>query len=137
METIQCAQCGKKLSGRTDKRFCNDDCRNKFNRAKRQQEKIPDHPNVPDILKVIRNNYELLKKHGPASPGKTAFGSGGGIAALGVNAKFFTSISQHYGENWFCCFDYCWKESEKGYWQITHQPDQAYLPKDYTEIRED
>jgi len=131
MEAVKCAHCGKEIHGRTDKRFCNDDCRNQFNRARRQRERKPDHPNVSEILKIIRNNYELLKKHGPDKPGKTTSGEGD-ISNIGIEPKFFTNISKQYAYQWFCCFDYCWKE-EEGYWQISYQPDQAMLPTDYTE----
>lgn len=53
----RCENCGKELFGRTDKRFCNDGCRNQFNREKavREQQKAQD--NLPEILKIIQKNY--------------------------------------------------------------------------------
>jgi hypothetical protein len=46
-----CAECGKGLFGRTDKRFCNDTCRNGFNRKLRAEEKARDNANIPAIFK--------------------------------------------------------------------------------------
>src|SRR5690606_5358857 len=56
----QCQQCGRPLKGRTDKRFCNDDCRNNFNRAKRRKitDQAPD--TIPEIIRIIKRNYQIL-----------------------------------------------------------------------------
>ena len=49
-----CENCGKPLFGRTDKRFCNDGCRNVFNRKKTAVLRGGDHENIPQIFRIIK-----------------------------------------------------------------------------------
>ena len=127
MDVLECAHCGKKLHGRSDKRFCNDDCRNRFNRYQRQQARGADHPNLPQILKLIKANYEILKKSGPKEENTHTFGEHGGITSTGINPKFYTSTVRMNDQTWYCCFDYCWRESDEGYWEIGWYPEQASI----------
>src|SRR5690606_68991 len=55
-----CEDCSKVLRGRSDKRFCNNGCRNNFNRKRRQVliHQVPQ--NYREIFKVIKSNYLIL-----------------------------------------------------------------------------
>lgn len=103
-----CAYCQKELYGRSDQRFCNDNCRNTFNRQNRAQEKITEHENMPEILRIIKRNYELLKSsdrkaleenesiHMPVSDFKQ----------LGIDSRFYTStLIDSDGNTWYCIFE--------------------------------
>lgn len=57
-----CAQCGHDLKRRTDKRFCNDTCRNTYNRIQRQQRHIPFPEQAKDIIQAIKRNYQIIAK---------------------------------------------------------------------------
>jgi len=53
--------CGEKIVGRSDKKFCSDQCRNAFNNTiKRSTEKI-----ITDINKILRKNRTILKQFNP------------------------------------------------------------------------
>ena len=89
-----CELCGKPLHGRIDQRFCKDTCRNNYNRTKRQHEKIPPHENAVEISKVIKTNYEVLKR---GIPGQTPEYNGlicdtHAFLGSGINTKFYTSL---------------------------------------------
>jgi len=57
-EQGECLQCGKTLkSGRIDKKFCNEGCRNQYHNA----EKIVEHAEIKKINHVLRNNRKILK----------------------------------------------------------------------------
>ncbi len=44
-----CKECGKILHGRSDKRFCNDDCRSSYHNKKRRTKKaLSTEPEIPD-----------------------------------------------------------------------------------------
>lgn len=108
-----CENCGKALFGRTDKRFCNDTCRNTYNRNKALLEQKKAHDNLPEIFKIIKRNYEILQSLGTE---KLEYGSYSSVSInylkkQGFNFRFCTSI--HEGERaqvWKFCFEYGWLE---------------------------
>lgn len=127
-EGKHCENCGKAfLFGRADRRFCNDHCRNTFNRKKAEREKIQAHENLPEIFRIIKRNYELLKKHG----GNTLMGADEGvffdkeqILQEGFNPKFFTSTTEIDGSLWRFCFERGWQMGETDF-LIRDRPEQA------------
>lgn len=52
-----CRQCGKPLSGRADKKFCDAYCRNSYN----NQNKAEDEVFIQDVNSVLRKNRRILK----------------------------------------------------------------------------
>ncbi|SDD66704.1 hypothetical protein [Pedobacter soli] len=104
----KCTFCSKILHGRSDQRFCNDTCRNTYNRHKRTAEKIKEHVNTPEIFRIIKKNYEILKKgrERPLDDNETIFTNTIDIMAQGFNPKFFTSITKDKsGMQWYCVFE--------------------------------
>jgi hypothetical protein len=56
-ETI-CLQCGRELrSGRIDKKFCNEGCKNQYHNA----QKIAEHEEIKKINAILKNNRKILK----------------------------------------------------------------------------
>lgn len=51
-----CTYCQKKLSGRSDKKFCDDNCRNQFNNAKNQD----DGKYIKFINQILKHNRKVL-----------------------------------------------------------------------------
>ena len=126
MEERKCAECGKDLKGRTDQRFCNDDCRNKFNRLKRQTEKTLGQLNQKEIIAIIKNNYDILRKRGVPEKGVT-ISDAWSIRSIGINPRFYTSMFGENGETWYCCFDFAWRENSSGHYEIMYVPEEAFL----------
>jgi len=57
--TPTCLQCGKSLrSGRIDKKFCNDGCRNSYHNA----QKLAEHTEMSKISQALKNNRKILKE---------------------------------------------------------------------------
>jgi predicted nucleic acid-binding Zn ribbon protein len=67
-----CENCGKPLFGRTDKRFCNDNCRNTYNRQKTLLEQKKAHDNLPEISRplkgIMRSCSRLARRNGVMAP---------------------------------------------------------------------
>lgn len=60
-----CLECGEKLVGRSDKKFCDDACRNAYNnRQNRDQNNM-----MRNVHNLLRRNYRILEKLNPT--GKT------------------------------------------------------------------
>ena len=103
-----CENCGRELFGRIDKRFCNDNCRNDFNRKKKQQDIQKANENIPEILKIIKRNYEILLSFGAIEEGSEIFLPKETLLKKGFNFKFFTSIDSK--KEYQYCFERGWRE---------------------------
>ncbi|NQX38463.1 hypothetical protein SAMN05421820_101484 [Pedobacter steynii] len=90
----QCENCGKPLFGRTDKKFCNDNCRNHFNRIKGNQKKYKDPTPNSEIFQIIKRNHEILSayKKLKLAEGTIQFVERDDLIRKGYHFKFFTSI---------------------------------------------
>lgn len=54
-----CLECGEKIIGRSDKKFCNDGCRNAYNNKQNK-----DTSNLMrNINNKLRRNYRILSEH--------------------------------------------------------------------------
>lgn len=117
-----CENCGKELYGRIDKRFCNDNCRNEFNRRKKQLEAQNQHDNLPEILKIIKNNYAILKSYGPLEDTRSFIEvERNELVSKGFNFKFFTSTTTYHQDEYKFCFERGWTEC--GYHRIIIKED--------------
>lgn len=92
---------------REDKRFCGDNCRNSYNKQKKAEGKLPAHKNKSEIVKIIKRNYEFLRKYAPLE-------SGNDYTSLEIsvlkdwkefNPKFYTSTKSINNRTWYFCFD--------------------------------
>lgn len=126
--TKNCENCGKLLFGRTDKRFCNDSCRNQFNREKASRDAQKAHDNLPEIFKIIKRNYEILQTHHPEKlrPDEGMFFDIADLKDDGFNFKFFTSTGEIDGEVYKFCFDIGWLRSGD-LCLLVYRPEQAKI----------
>lgn len=106
-----CENCSKELFGRIDKRFCNDNCRNEFNRKKKQQEIQKANESMPEILKIIKKNYEILLSYGAMDEDTEFVVSKENLQQKGFNFNFFTSIDSKME---YCyCMERGWRQSDQ------------------------
>lgn len=115
----QCQQCSKPLFGRSDKTFCDDSCRNTFNKQKRKAEKIEPHPNAKVIFSIISRNYEILKStHAGDQADDDDFVSFHEKQMNPeFNPNFYTSIHHiNKSELWYFCFDQGWRKDGEHYY---------------------
>lgn len=86
---MNCLECGTKIVGRSDKKFCNDDCRNTYNN-KIHKDSINLMRNIHNRL---RKNHHLLSqydfKDGKAITYKLL------LATLGFNFDYFTQLKTY------------------------------------------
>jgi hypothetical protein len=118
-QTRNCQYCDKPLSGRSDKTFCDDSCRNNFNKQKRKAEKVQPHPSAKAIFRIIIRNYEILKSTHAASQADDDLFVFFHEKEMDpeFNPNFYTSI--HYlnqSELWYFCFDQGWRKDGEHYY---------------------
>jgi len=82
-----CLECGGKLTGRSDKKFCNDNCRNSFNNALNKD----DTNLMRNINNRLRKNYRILKKLNTVGTTKVQRKK---MFQNGFDFELFTSIYQ-------------------------------------------
>jgi predicted nucleic acid-binding Zn ribbon protein len=100
----KCLDCGDTLRGRTDKKFCSDQCRNNFNnRLNRDTNNFV--RNVHGLLRKNRRILSDLYAEGRVKVHKDA------LFALGYNFSFFTQIIEGTNGNIIhYCFEYGYTE---------------------------
>lgn len=78
-------ECGEKIVGREDKKFCSDYCRNAFNNKLNK-----DSNNlVRNVNNSLRKNYRILQELNPEEKTKTSKSK---LLAKGFNFDYFTNI---------------------------------------------
>ena len=80
-----CLECGDKIIGREDKKFCSDGCRNAYNNKINK-----DSTNLMrNINNKLRKNYRTLSELNPEGKAKTTRTK---LLSKGFDFEFFTSI---------------------------------------------
>ncbi len=100
----KCLDCGDTLRGRTDKKFCSDQCRNNYNnRINRDSNNFV--RNVHGLLRKNRRILSDLYEEGRLKVHKDA------LFAMGYNFSFFTHvIESSNGNRDHYCFEYGYRD---------------------------
>jgi len=80
-----CPECGDRIIGRADKKFCSDSCRNAHNNSNNRDGKNI----VRTINNRLRKNYRILEELNPDEKTKTTKSK---LSTLGFDFNYFTSI---------------------------------------------
>ena len=97
---LKCKNCNETIIGRSDKMFCDDQCRNTFNnKIKRRHEKL-----ILDINKTLRKNRRILQQFNPE--GKTTIRTEY-LEKLDFYFRYFTHIFITKNKNEYrFCYEY-------------------------------
>jgi hypothetical protein len=108
----KCLDCGSVLKGRTDKKFCSDQCRNNYNnRQNRDSNNFV--RNVHGLLRKNRRILSDLYSEGRINVHKDA------LFALGYNFSFFTHVIEtSNGQKFHFCFEYGYSETGNDFLEI-------------------
>ncbi len=101
-EAKKCLQCGKLLRGRSDKKFCNDYCRNNYN----NQLKAHANNHVRNINSALGKNRRVLEELLPVNEeiGKATKEK---LLNHGFSFKYIThTFTNKKGATYFYCYDY-------------------------------
>lgn len=95
-----CLDCGLKLTGRVDKKFCDDHCRSNYNNILNKDR----HSIFKTINRILKNNATVLgrfNKHGLNELHRSI------LIAAGFNFTYFThQLSGPGGKLYTCCYNY-------------------------------
>ena len=95
----KCLECKVKISGRSDKKYCSDDCRNSYNnRLNRDSNNL-----MRNINNILRKNHRILKRMNPNGKRKV---SGRKLHEAGFNFNYFTNLYMtKAGKVYHFCYD--------------------------------
>ena len=101
-----CLECGEKIVGREDKKFCSDGCRNSYNNKMNK-----DHTNLMrNINNRLRKNYRILTELNPEGKTKTTRNK---LLSKGFDFELMTSIYKtKTGNTYYFVYDYGYMELE-------------------------
>ena len=108
MEKRLCLDCNEELKGRSDKKFCDDQCRSNYNN--RQQSESTAF--MRQVNSILKRNRRILEELNP--DGKTRL-SRKKLLAKGFNFEYFTNIYKtQTGKSYYFCY-------ESGYLQLENE----------------
>lgn len=114
-----CQDCGTKLVGRVDKRFCSDSCRINHNNMLSRKRNIA----LKKVNSILKKNAVIL--HQLNGCGITALPSSQ-LEAVGFDFNFFThQIIIDDGKKYNCCYNYGYHVINKNEIKLISIPDQA------------
>jgi hypothetical protein len=122
METKNCLACNALLRGRSDKKFCNDYCRNNYNNL--QKQKGSQSPLVRNINTILLKNRKLLESLLPPTE-ETAKANKDKLQRLGFHFKYFTHIyTTKTGKTYYYCYDYGYLPLENDWYLIVKKKEE-------------
>ena len=99
MEIKKCLECGDKVVGRVDKKFCSDYCRNAFNNKVNKESKNL----IRNTNNRLRKNYKVLTELNVSGKTKVTRRK---LFDKGFDFQFFTSIyTTKTGNTYFYVYD--------------------------------
>ena|ERR1700748_614025 len=112
--TKTCLACGKTLKGRTDKKFCNDYCRNSYN----NQQNSDQNNLVRNINNILRKNRRILEGIIPEGEEMKKV-TQEKLALAGYNFKYHTHQYQNAkGQIYFCNYEFGYLPMDSNDWVL-------------------
>lgn len=95
----RCLECGDKISyGRTDKKFCSDECKNRHHNHKCRSERFVKRKTIS----ILEKNYEILEEYVKAGVDSVLLSE---VLILGFNPAYLTSLIRGKHHDIYSCFD--------------------------------
>lgn len=116
-----CLACDKPIHGRSDKKFCNDYCRNSYN----NQMKTMNSSSMKDINNVLMKNRKILETAlGEKEMEKTTKEK---LLQSGLNFKYITHTYTNKKGNTYCfCYEYGYLPLENDWYLIVKRKEDQH-----------
>jgi predicted nucleic acid-binding Zn ribbon protein len=108
----QCPECGEKIVGRSDKKFCSDECRNNFNN--KQNSNTTNY--IRNVNNLLRKNRRILEELAPDGKSKVHKNK---LNEKGFDFKHITHLYKtQKGSTYLYCYEYGYLPLENDYFLI-------------------
>jgi hypothetical protein len=113
MEKRKCQECNETFTGRIDKKFCSDQCRNTYNN--RLNSDSSNH--VRNINNILRKNRRILQELNPVDKAKVSKEK---MLTKGFNFSYYTNtLITAKGATYYFCYEYGYLPlDEKNYFLV-------------------
>ncbi len=107
-----CLECGEPLRGRSDKKFCSDQCRTSFNNQLKQET----NSLVKKVDYTLKKNRRILLELNPNGKSRIHRKT---LMDMGFNFNYFTNIYKtKNGNTYYFCFEQGYLPIEEGYFAL-------------------
>jgi predicted nucleic acid-binding Zn ribbon protein len=115
-----CLDCGVPITGRTDKKFCSDSCRNNYhNKYKTNNTTL-----VRKINGILRKNRQILISLNPRGKAKVP---GTRLTERGFNFNYFTNVYKtKAGKVYYFCYDQGYLPLDDNYFALVQRENNGY-----------
>ncbi len=111
----KCLECGATVIGRSDKKFCSDQCRTSYY----NRENADSTNYMRNVNRILRKNRKILSDlnpHGKAKAGKLK------MLELGFNFSFFTNVYRtKTGKIYYFCYDQGYLPIDDNQFALVHK----------------
>jgi|SRR5690554_2148733 len=107
-----CLECGEKIKGRVDKKFCDDQCRNTYNnRQKRDQNNF-----IRNVNNILRKNRRILATLAPKGKGKANKDE---LLQKGFDFTYYTNTyTTKDDRTYYYCYDFAYLELDNNWYAL-------------------
>lgn len=108
----ECLECGKPLIGRSDKKYCDDSCRNaNYNRNHQAANNY-----MRKVNRILSKNRAILQELNPSETTKVSRKQ---LTTEGFNFDFYTNIfTTKNGKTYFFCYDHGYLDLGKDWFAL-------------------
>ncbi|MES2690602.1 MAG: hypothetical protein V4658_09375 [Bacteroidota bacterium] len=118
-ETKNCLTCGNELHGRSDKKFCDDQCRTTYNNRFKTES-----AQVKSINSILRKNRKILEGFLLPQKDKTTVNILlKKLSATGFNFTYSTHLLNTKNGNYTFCYEYGYRMLDDGFVMIVKSLD--------------
>lgn len=111
----ECLECGEKIVGRADKKFCSDYCRNAYNNSVNKDSKNL----IRNINNRLKKNYRILDELNPEGKTKTTKTR---LLDKGFDFEYFTNIYQtKNGNTYYFLYDLGYLPLDNDFYMIVRR----------------
>ena len=104
----KCIECGAPLKGRSDKKFCSDDCRATYHNTLYRRAATTQAP----VTRILRRNFDILGRLHAAGRRKADRES---LRKLQFNTDYFTASRKGlFGRRIYSCYTYSYRFTLSG-----------------------
>lgn len=101
-----CLDCGNPIKGRTDKKFCDDQCRSNYNNRLKADNSVV----IKTINQILNKNRKILEKFNPEGKAKISKSK---LIKDGFNFSYHThTYETQKGQTYTFCYEYGYLDLE-------------------------
>lgn len=117
-ENNQCVECADPISGRSDKRFCGDACRNSYNNRRYAK----DRSHIKEVAAKLLRNRRILRSLIKCSMMRISENE---LIGIGFDPRYHTHVES---SGWKWCYDVGYKSLDNGVFCLSEKD--CFLPAD-------